>query len=115
MTPLALAAVDAGPLRETLAARGRLHVPGFLTPGSAETIGAALAAERGWYRSVKLASGGFSAPLDGEEPIETAHRAWLDEARFDGASPVMQYIYDSRRLSTERRHGLTRGDLLEEL
>lgn len=106
-------AVDPGALGARLAETGRLHLPRFLADQSAEEVGEILRSERGWYRSVHLKSGSFSAPLDGEEPIEAKHREWLDAAVLDGAAGQMQYIYDSRRLSSEKRFGLARGDRLE--
>lgn len=98
-----------------LEARGRLHLPDVLAPASAEALGSALATETSWNRVVTLRSGSFIAPLENNEPVQDTHRKWLEDAHLDGGQVAMQYIHDSRRLSSEKRYGLGRDDLLHDL
>jgi Rps23 Pro-64 3,4-dihydroxylase Tpa1-like proline 4-hydroxylase len=104
--------LDVKALKRAFARTGRLQVRDILEPLSAQAMAAALEAERGWMRSVRLASGSFSAPLEGRDPVQALHRQWLDEARLDADDPAMQYTFDVRRLSAERAFGLDRGDAL---
>jgi SM-20-related protein len=104
--------LDRAALRAQFDATGRLQVRDVLDPLSAQALAAALDDEQRWLRSVRLASGSFSAPLDGREPVETLHRRWIEEARVDPDDPAMQYMFDVRRLSAERAFGLERGDAL---
>lgn len=107
--------LDPVSLRTALDPTGRLHIPDILEAGAAKTLGDALSSERAWNRVVTLKSGSFIAPLQDDEPVEDTHRRWLDEARLDGGQTAMQYIHDSRRLSSERQFGLGRSDTLTDL
>ena len=102
--------LDVAALRAQFDATGRLQVRDILDPLSAQALAAALDAEQSWLRSVRLASGSFSAPLAGHEPVEKIHARWIEEARIDPDDPAMQYMFDVRRLSAERAFGLERGD-----
>lgn len=102
--------LDVDALRAEFDATGRLQVKDVLDPLSAQALAAALDAEQHWLRSVRLASGSFSAPLNGREPVEKMHVKWIEEARIDPDDPAMQYMFDVRRLSAERAFGLERGD-----
>ncbi len=107
--------LDVGSLADAFARAGRLQVRNLFDDASAEAVALALEEERGWTRSVRFQSGAFSVPLDGREPTQAMHRQWLDEARPDPESRSMQWLYDARRFSQERRLGLVRGDLLGDL
>ncbi len=107
--------LDPAALRAGLGPTGRLHVPDILEEAAARALGDALAGERAWNRVVTLRSGSFIAPLLDDEPIEATHRQWLADARLDGGQTAMQYIHDSRRLSSERQFGMGRSDTLTEL
>jgi SM-20-related protein len=102
--------LDVAALRARFEATGRLQVRDVLDPLSAQALAAALDHEQRWLRSVRLASGSFSAPLEGREPVEKVHAKWIEEARIDPDDPAMQYMFDVRRLSAERAFGLERGD-----
>lgn len=116
MTAFALnSTLDPSSLGAALEPTGRLHVRDILAPRVAEHLGEALASERAWNRVVTLRSGSFIAPLQDDEPIEHTHRRWLAEAELDGGQAAMQYIHDSRRLSSERHLGMGRSDSLTEL
>lgn len=104
--------LDVKALRKAFAKTGRLQVRDILDPLSAQAIAAALEAEQNWMRSVRLASGSFSAPLQGREPVNPQHRQWIADARVDADDPAMQYMFDVRRLSAERAFGMDRGDVL---
>lgn len=107
--------LDPAVLGAGLGPTGRLHVPDILEADAAGALGDALAGERAWNRVVTLRSGSFIAPLLDDEPIEATHRQWLADARLDGGQTAMQYIHDSRRLSSERQFGMGRSDTLTEL
>lgn len=116
MTAFALnPALDPSRLGAALEPAGRLHIRDILAPGAAEHLGEALASERAWNRVVTLRSGSFIAPLQDDEPVEDTHRRWLADAELDGGQAAMQYIHDSRRLSSERHLGMGRSDTLTEL
>ena len=107
--------LDPEALGKAFEPNGRLHLPGLLTDESAVELGDALARERAWNRVVTLRSGSFIAPLRDDEPIEDTHRRWLADAKVDGGQAAMQYIHDSRRLSSERQYGLREVDMLTDL
>jgi SM-20-related protein len=107
--------IDARALSRGLEPTGRLHVPDLLTEDAASRMGETLTAERSWNRVVTLRSGSFIAPLLDDEPVEEVHRRWLADAHLDGAQTAMQYVHDSRRLSSERQFGLGRDDVLTDL
>lgn len=107
--------LDRAALAAVFAERGRLQIANVLDEASAAAVAQALEDERGWTRSVRLAGGAFSVPLDGREPMRPIHHQWLAEARPDPDSHDMQWIYDARRFSQERRLGLVRGDALDAL
>ncbi|MBX7248765.1 MAG: 2OG-Fe(II) oxygenase [Caulobacteraceae bacterium] len=104
--------LDLVALRAAFEADGRLQIRDVLDPLSAQALAAALDAEEDWLRSVRLASGSFSAPLRGRAPVQPLHAEWIAEARVDPDDPAMQYMFDVRRLSAERAFGLERGDQL---
>lgn len=108
-------ALDPSRLGEAIEPTGRLHVPDILEAGAAAALGGALASERAWNRVVTLRSGSFIAPLEDDEPVQDTHRRWLADATLDGGQTSMQYIHDSRRLSSERHYGLGRSDTLTDL
>ena len=81
---------------------GRLHVPRLLTDDSAGAVAAVLEAETRWKTTVAAGGTFLELPLNGRTAEDPAKQAWLDEARVDGASPVIQYIFDVRRLTAER-------------
>ena len=107
--------LDREALAEAFAARGRLQIDSVLDEASAEALGAAIEGERSWSRSVRMTSGTFSAPLDGYEPVHPNHRQWLAEAIPDAEDRSMQWLFDARRFSQERRLGMVRGDVLDAL
>jgi len=104
--------LDVKALKKAFAKTGRLVVKDVLDPLSAQAMAAALEAEQNWMRSVRLASGSFSAPLNGRDPVQPQHAKWIEEARVDPDDPAMQYMFDVRRLSAERAFGIDRGDQL---
>lgn len=106
--------LDRKALAEAFARTGRLHIPGVLSPETAETIGQALRSEPDWIRTVRVKDGFFNAPLDGTQPRESQAADWLAQARIDGMDGAMQYIFDVRRLSSEKRYGLGKPDRLAE-
>jgi hypothetical protein len=95
--------LDAGALAEAFrAGRQRLHIPGVLAPDSAEAVAAVLEAETRWKTTVAAGGQYLELPLNGRLAEDPAKQSWLDEARVDGASPVTQYMFDTRRLTAER-------------
>ncbi|AQR60548.1 hypothetical protein BZG35_01925 [Brevundimonas sp. LM2] len=95
--------LDVEALAKAFVAGGqRLHVPGILAAGDADAVEAVLAAERRWKTTVAAGGTYLELPLDGRVAEDPAKQAWLDEAAVDGASPLTQYIFDTRRLTAER-------------
>ncbi|KQS57226.1 hypothetical protein ASG17_00340 [Brevundimonas sp. Leaf363] len=105
MTQIALnPALDVAALKAAFAAKGRLHVPGVLTPEAAAAVADCLEAETRWNTTVAAGGEFFELPLDGVKAAESGKQSWLDGARVDGASPVTQYIFDNRRLDVRAGH-----------
>ena len=103
--------LDVAALTEAFAKGGRrLHIPGVLAPDSAEAVAGALEAYTLWQTTVAAGGTFLELPLNGRVAEDPAKQAWLDEAAVDGASPLTQYIFDTRRLSVDRELGATRGD-----
>lgn len=101
-------------LRAVLNEAGRMHAPDILTPETAEAVAGALNAENEWTRAVTLKASSFNVPMKNDAPQSDAHRQWLAEARIDPDEGAMQYLYDARALSSDKRVGQVRGDLLED-
>ena len=91
--------LDIPALAATLAARRRLHVPNVFAADTAEVVADALEAETRWNTTVAAGGAFFEVPLNGKIPADPSKQAWLDEGVVDGASPVMQYVHDTRRLA----------------
>ncbi|WGM32816.1 2OG-Fe(II) oxygenase family protein [Brevundimonas sp. NIBR11] len=90
--------------------RRRLHIPGILDADSAEAVGGVLEAETQWKATVAAGGTFLELPLNGRVAADPAKQAWLDEAAVDGTNPLIQYIFDTRRLTADRELGLARGD-----
>lgn len=91
--------LDRAAVREAFARAGRAHVPEMFAPETAEAVARALETEEDWTLSVRAGGGAFEAPLKGREPASAMHRDWLAEAAVDGASPNMQHLFDTRRIT----------------
>ena len=92
------------------AAGRRLHVPGILAPDSAEAVAGVLEAETRWKTTVAAGGTYLELPLNGRFAADPAKQSWLDDAAVDGASPLTQYIFDTRRLTADREMGAAKGD-----
>lgn len=93
-------ALDIPALKAAFAETGRLHIPAILKPESAEAIAAVLETERHWHLSAAAGGQFMEMPLDGDRAAEPSKQSWIDDIRVDGSSPITQYIFDTRRLST---------------
>jgi SM-20-related protein len=97
-------ALDVAALQAAFADKGRLHIPGLLTPEAADAVADCLEAETRWNTTVAAGGEFFELPLDGTKAAESGKQSWLDGARVDGASPLTQYIFDNRRLDVRAGH-----------
>lgn len=79
-------------------------MPNILAADSAAAVAAVLEAETRWKTTVAAGGAFFELPLDGVRAEDTAKQAWLDEAGVGGASPLTQYIFDTRRLDLREGH-----------
>lgn len=104
---------DPGELRAVLQQAGRMHAPNFLAPETAEAVAEALNAEQDWTRAVTVKRSAFNVPLKNNAPQSDTHSRWLADADIDPDVGEMQYIYDARALSSDKRHGRSRGDVLD--
>lgn len=103
MTPIRLNPdLDRAALAAAFKVNQRLHVPAVLAPDSAEAVAGVLEAETRWKTTVAASGGFFELPLNGRVAEDPSKQAWLDEAAVDGASPLTQYIFDTRRLGLAR-------------
>lgn len=103
--------LDGPALARAFAAGGRrLHIPGVLAPDSAEVLAATLEAETRWKATVAAGGTFLELPLNDRIAEDPAKQAWLDEAVVDGTSPLIQYVFDTRRLNLERDMGEARSD-----
>lgn len=93
--------LDVDALRDAFAGRRRLHIPGILAAPSAEAVAAALEAETAWKMTCAAGGGYFELPLNGRVAADPDKQSWIDEARVDGASPLVQYMFDTRRLGPD--------------
>jgi SM-20-related protein len=79
-----------------------LHVPDFLDPGSARTLGATLKGAGDWTRSIHLEVGQdldiSVAELDALPPDE---RAAFERGLADSSADSLQYMFDTVRISAE--------------
>lgn len=105
MSPVLSPTLDTAALARAFAARRRLRIPGVLTPASAEALTAALEAYDNWRLSVAAGGESFELPLTGRVAADPAKQSWIDNARVDGDSPRMQYVFDTRRLTVEGLDG----------
>ncbi len=96
--------LDVPALSEAFAAKRRLHIPNILASDSAEAVVTVLEAETRWKTTVAAGGAFFELPLDGTRAEDPAKQGWLDEAGVDGASPLTQYIFDTRRLDLREGH-----------
>lgn len=103
--------LDVPALARAFAAGGkRLHVPGVLSPDSAEAVAKVLEAETRWKTTVAAGGTFLELPLNGRVAEDPAKQSWLDEAAVDGSSPLTQYIFDTRRLSGDVEGGNDAAD-----
>lgn len=94
--------LDVAALAAAFAVNQRLHLPGVLTTESADAVADVLEAETRWKTTVAAGGGFFELPLNGRVAEDPAKQSWLDDACVDGASPLTQYIFDTRRLGLNR-------------
>ena len=93
----------------------RLHVPGVLAADSARAVADVLEAETRWKTTVAAGGAFLELPLNGRVAEDPAKQSWLDEAAVDGASPLTQYIFDTRRLTADREAGASKGDAADQV
>lgn len=93
--------LDVGALSAAFAERRRLHIPNVLTAEAAGAVADALEAETAWKMTCAAGGGYFELPLNGRVAADPAKQSWIDEARVDGASPLVQYMFDTRRLGPD--------------
>lgn len=93
--------LDVAALRAAFAEKKRLRVPDLLTAEGAEALAAAMEAFDDWRVTVAAGGEQFELPLKGRVAADPAKQAWIDQARIDGDSPRMQYLFDTRRLTVE--------------
>lgn len=106
MTDLALNPdLDVAALARAFAETRRLRIPDILTQDAAEALTAELEAFDGWAVSVNAGGEQFEVPLRDRRAAEPARQSWIDDARVNGESGRMQYLYDTRRLLIEAQHG----------
>lgn len=98
--------LDVVALRRAFAQRRRLHIPRVLAPDSAEVVAAAMEAFDDWRISVAAGGETFELPLRNRLAAEPDKQRWIEAARVDGASPRMQYVFDTRRLGLETQTGI---------
>ncbi len=91
--------LDPEALKAAFSERRRLHIPRILAPESADAVAAALEIDARWKTTVAAGGAFLELPLENRRAADPAKQAWLDEARVDGASPLTQYIFDTRRLA----------------
>lgn len=100
-------ALRAQDYRATFQAHGRLHIPGILTPASANQVLAALSAPLDWTRSIHLDAGeDVDIPVSEFEALPPAERDRIQQELADSSTDSLQYLFDSVRVSAL----LNRGD-----
>lgn len=107
--------LDVAALNRAFARRRRLHIPGVLASASAETVAAAMETFDDWRLSVAAGGETFELPLRGRLAAEPGKQGWIDQARVDGSSPRMQYVFDTRRLGFEAETGIAHDAVSEVL
>lgn len=111
---LSLAAdLDVAALTQAFAVRKRLHIPGIFAPDSAEAVATMLEGETRWTTTVAAGGAHFELPLEGRVARDPTKQSWLDEAAIDGESPLIQYIFDTRRLDRSEGHEGAHRDAAE--
>ncbi|CAN5463981.1 hypothetical protein BH10PSE1_BH10PSE1_17180 [soil metagenome] len=94
--------LDVATLARAFAIGKRLHIPGVLAAPGADAVANVLEAETRWKTTVAAGGAFLELPLNGRVAEDPAKQSWLDEAAVDGASPLTQYIFDTRRLGLDR-------------
>ena len=102
--------LDVAALTRAFAVRKRLHIPDIFALDSAGAVAAVLEGETRWKTTVAAGGTYFELPLDGRRAQDPSKQAWLDEAAVDGASPLIQYIFDTRRLGLREGHNADHRD-----
>lgn len=96
--------LDIDSLTAAFATRKRIHIPNILSVESADAVAGVLETETRWKTTVAAGGDFFEMPLNGRLAEDSAKQAWLDDAKVDGASPLTQYIFDTRRLDLREGH-----------
>jgi len=96
--------LDVAALASAFSAGQRLHIPNILASDSAEAVAGVLEAETRWKTTVAAGGDFFEMPLNGRVAEDPGKQSWLDDAKVDGASPLTQYIFDTRRLDLREGH-----------
>lgn len=98
--------LDVAALNRAFSVRRRLHIPGILQSESARVVTEAMEAFDDWRASVCASGETFELPLRGRAAADPGKQGWIDQARIDGDSPRMQYVFDTRRLGLEAETGI---------
>lgn len=93
------ARIDPGRLKARFADHGRLHIPGVFRPADAAGIGAALAGEVPWHRSVNVRGKAYDLAFDQIAAMPAERRAEFEAAILEGGRTGFQYQFDAWRLS----------------
>lgn len=93
--------LDVAALRAAFDQKKRLRVSDLLAADGAEALAAAMEAFDDWRVTVAAGGEQFELPLKGRAAADPSKQAWIDQARIDGDSPRMQYLFDTRRLTVE--------------
>lgn len=97
--------LDVASLARAFAETRRLRIPDILTQEAAEALATALEAFDGWALSVNAGDEQFEVPLRDRRAADSGRQSWIDDARVDGESRRVQYLYDTRRLPADAEQG----------
>ncbi|MDQ8028520.1 MAG: 2OG-Fe(II) oxygenase family protein [Brevundimonas sp.] len=86
--------------------QGRLHIPGILTPASAQGLHGLLQGAEDWTRSIHVREGeDLDISVKDLEALSPQERAELERSLAESSTDSLQYIFDTLRISAELRAG----------
>ena len=88
--------------RAVFGRHGRLHVPGFLEPASAQALHQTLQTAEDWTRSIHLEEGrDIDVSVRELEALSPGERAEFERSLVSSSTDSLQYIFDTVRISSE--------------
>lgn len=107
--------LDVNALSEAFATTGRLHIPNFLTPASAQNLKHALTENKVWYYTYSDEHGHYESPEAEVQKASQEEKAKFLNSLLMHARNNFQYFYSQYTISQAVERGEDNGHILHEV